>query len=147
MRRAFTLLVLIGVLGLPQWSAAEPPRDASLGLATGGARLSLHGLPLRDAIESEGARLASSLAGRSNGVLQPSQRGDKGWIGRHPALFGALVGAAGGAVAAATMENELFCSGGDEDCFFHGNGRVLVGAGMGAGIGSLVGLLAGRSGK
>jgi hypothetical protein len=39
------------------------------------------------------------------------------------------------------MENELFCSGGDEDCLIHGGGRVLVGAGMGAGIGALAGWL------
>jgi hypothetical protein len=39
------------------------------------------------------------------------------------------------------MENELFCSGGDEDCFFHGGSRILVGAGMGASIGVLIGWL------
>ena len=48
-----------------------------------------------------------------------------------------------GAIAAAAMENELFCSGGDEDCLIHGDGRVLVGAGMGAGIGSLIGFFVG----
>ena len=65
----------------------------------------------------------------------------RNWISRHPALFGALVGAAGGALASGTMENELFCSGGDEDCFFHGGSRLLVGAGMGASIGVLIGWL------
>jgi hypothetical protein len=41
------------------------------------------------------------------------------------------------------MENELFCSGGDDDCIFYGGGRTLVGAGIGAGIGALAGWLAG----
>jgi hypothetical protein len=68
----------------------------------------------------------------------------RSWISRHPALFGALVGAGGGAIAAGTMQNELFCSGGDEDCFFHGPRRVLLGAGMGAGIGALIGWIGGR---
>jgi hypothetical protein len=88
---------------------------------------------LRQAAKQE---LGESLA------QQPgSQR--RGWISRHPALFGALVGAAGGAVSAATMENEWFCSGGDDDCLFYGGSRVLVGAGMGAGVGALVGWLVG----
>ncbi len=65
----------------------------------------------------------------------------RNWIRRHPALFGALVGAGAGAISSATMENELFCSGGDEDCLIYGGGRVLVGAGIGAGIGALAGWL------
>lgn len=80
---------------------------------------------------------------RKSGDLlrQPSTSPRRSWMRRHPALFGALVGAGAGAVSAATMENELFCSGGDEDCLIHGGGRVLVGAGMGAGIGALAGWL------
>lgn len=73
------------------------------------------------------------------GVQKP-----KNWIQRHPALFGTLVGAGAGALASGTMETELFCSGGDEDCFFHGGSRVLVGAGMGAGVGALIGWLGSR---
>jgi hypothetical protein len=75
-------------------------------------------------------------------VAAPRAAG-RSWIARHPALFGALVGAGAGTVASATMENELFCSGGDEDCLIHGQGRVLVGAGMGAGLGALAGFIAG----
>jgi hypothetical protein len=87
----------------------------------------------------EGSRLGLTLG--VTRVEPPAQR--RSWIGRHPALFGALVGAGAGALASVTMENELFCSGGDEDCFFHGGSRVLVGAGFGAGIGALAGLIAG----
>ena len=74
---------------------------------------------------------------------QPPKSPSRGWIGRHPALFGALVGAGAGAVATQTMDNELFCSGSDDDCIFHGGGRALIGAGIGAGVGSLVGWLVG----
>jgi hypothetical protein len=41
------------------------------------------------------------------------------------------------------MENEWFCSRGDEDCLFHGGGRLLVGTAMGAGVGALAGFLVG----
>ena len=74
-----------------------------------------------------------------------SQR--RGWIARHPALFGALIGAGVGAVSAVTLENELFCSGGDEDCVFYGGSRALIGAGVGAGVGALVGWIAGLGNK
>ena len=77
----------------------------------------------------------------------PPPKSNRGWIGRHPALFGALVGAAAGTVLSLTMENEGFRDGSDEDCLFHGGGRVLIGAGAGAGIGSFVGWLVGLGSK
>lgn len=89
-----------------------------------------------------GLRQGSRLATGGPSALQETPRGKpRRWISRHPALFGALVGAGAGAIASGTMENELFCSGGDEDCFFHGGSRLLVGAGMGAAVGVLVGWL------
>jgi len=98
---------------------------------------------LGEAIDREVRRLVLS-PDSPNGLLvqQPGSR-NRGWIGRHPALFGALVGAGAGAAASAMMENELICSGGDEDCLIYGGSRILVGAGMGAGIGSLIGFLVG----
>ena len=72
--------------------------------------------------------------------MQPHK--DRGWIGRHPALFGALVGAGGGIIAAGTVENELFCSGSDDDCVIYGGSRFAAGAAIGAGVGALVGWIA-----
>ncbi|MGE5814859.1 MAG: hypothetical protein ACM36C_10265, partial [Acidobacteriota bacterium] len=86
----------------------------------------------------EGSRLVNTSQLRSQELAAQAGK-PKNWISRHPALFGALVGAGAGALASGTMENELFCSGGDEDCFFHGGSRILVGAGMGAGVGALIG--------
>jgi hypothetical protein len=100
---------------------------------------------LQVAMQRDAARVhLTRPTSRSGDVsaLQPGSQ-NRGWIGRHPALFGALVGAGTGAVSAATMENELFCSGGDDDCVFYGGGRVFVGAGIGAGVGALVGWLVG----
>ena len=91
----------------------------------------------------ESTRLAATPARHEGARWFQAPAPHRNWIRRHPVLFGALVGAGAGAVASVTMENELFCSGGDEDCFFHGNSRTLVGAGMGAGVGALVGLIAG----
>jgi hypothetical protein len=66
------------------------------------------------------------------------------WMKRHPVLVGAVGGAAAGVVFGLTSENELNCSGGDEDCLFYGAKRPLVGAGLGAAAGSLIGLAFGR---
>jgi hypothetical protein len=110
-------------------ATAPRPGEPRTSLGTAGAR--------------EGARLARDFRARPQETGAQSRK-TKTWISRHPALFGALIGAGAGAVASGTMENELFCSGGDEDCFFHGGSRLLVGAGMGAGIGALVGWLGSR---
>ena len=101
----------------------------------------VHGL-LAAALALEARSPRTRAAGTATTRQQPAATHGR-WIGRHPVLFGTLVGAGAGTVAALTMENELFCSGGDEDCFFHGGSRALVGAGMGAGVGALVGVLAG----
>jgi hypothetical protein len=138
MRRAFVLSVICAALLTATTAAAdEPSTTGSVALPTVAA--------------ASDTRLAESIA-RAATRLTPSPgpfRIDQeppphshGWIGRHSILFGALVGAGAGAVASVTMENELFCSRGDEDCLFHGSRRAVVGAGIGAGIGALVGVLA-----
>ncbi len=96
--------------------------------------------PLAAAADREAKKLAASIASGQPDAQIPKQGG---WISRHPALFGTLVGAGAGTVMSLTMENELFCSRGDEDCLFHGGSRALVGAGMGAGVGALVGWIVG----
>ena len=68
----------------------------------------------------------------------------KTWVERHPALTGAFVGAGGGVIYAMTAENEVFCSGGDEDCVFYAKKRPLIGAAFGTGVGSLIGWIIGR---
>lgn len=90
----------------------------------------------------ESTRLVALTPPVAEGMARVQPAGqNRSWISRHPVLFGTLVGAGAGALASVTMENELFCSGGDEDCFFHGGSRVFVGAGFGAGIGAVVGLI------
>ncbi len=91
------------------------------------------------------ARHATLFGASAESLVSASrQEGRKrSWPSRHPVLFGALVGAGGGAVASGAMNNELFCGGTDEDCFFYGGSRLAVGAGIGAGVGALVGLMVG----
>jgi hypothetical protein len=97
--------------------------------------------PLATAAAREVERLARVAAARHARGAEQSRAEGRNWISRHPVLFGAMVGAGVGAVAAGTMENELFCSGGDDDCIFYGGGRALTGAGIGAGVGAVVGVI------
>ena len=140
MRKLFALAVaLICVSGPSLTFAGEQSGEVHAPAAVHHARLTR--FTLRDAVAHEVRRLAGS---QSRNASQPVPR-DRGWIQRHPAAFGALVGAGAGAVSAIPRWNELYCAGGgDEDCFFHGAAGVAVGAGIGAGIGALVGMIAGR---
>lgn len=118
-----------GVVG-PRMPSVEARASAPVG--TG---------PLAAAAAREVEHLARVAAARhAQGADQPRAEG-RNWISRHPVLFGAMVGAGAGAVAAGTMENELFCSGGDDDCVIGGDGRALAGASIGAGIGAVVGVI------
>lgn len=138
MRQTVAYVVLVCILGQPSAFAREAPAQvagrAPSSTSTAGT--------ITDGIALEARRLARSTASES--VSLQTGSGRRSWIDRHPVVFGAAVGAGGGAFLAATMENELFCSGGDEDCFYHGNSRILVGAGMGAGVGALIGWIVGR---
>ena len=145
MRRAFPPFLLIVVLSSPEVFAQERSPETSVILTTPAARSLSQALVLRKAVEREVTRLTLSL-GRAES-LQAQQRAarDRTWIGRHPALFGALVGAGAGAVSSVPRWTELYCAGGgDEDCLFHGGLGVLFGAGAGAGVGALIGFSARR---
>ena len=145
MQKAVALAFLVGILGSPGLLAQERSQPPSETPAVSDARRLSQTPMLRKTIERDARRLKPSL--RSADSLpwqQPAPRG-RSWIGRHPALFGALVGAGAGAASSAGRWTELYCAtGGDEDCFFHGGAGVLFGAGMGAGIGALIGYIAGR---
>lgn len=140
MKNGLVMIVVFIMLPVPSVAqdAAPPPRQ-----------------PAFSATAAPAPTLSSaSKAVWDAGRLPPNRRiapepGEHGrpWISRHPVLFGALVGAGAGTVSSAVQENELFCSGGDEDCFFHGPSRFAVGAGIGAGIGAAVGLVIGIARK
>jgi hypothetical protein len=137
-----SLVTIVVFIMLPLSSvaqeAAPPPRQpASSATAAPAATLSSASRAVWD---------PGRLPSNRRIAPQPDELG-RPWISRHPVLFGALVGAGAGAVSSAVQENELFCSRGDEDCFFHGSSRFAVGAGIGAGIGAAVGLVVGIARK
>ncbi len=145
MRRAFAPLLLICVLSPAEVSAQGRSLETRVISTTLVASSLSQPLILRKAIEREARRLTPTLGRAENlRAQQPASR-DRTWIRRHPALFGALVGAGAGAVSSVPRWNELYCAGGtDEDCVFHQGLGVLFGAGAGAGVGALIGSLVGR---
>jgi hypothetical protein len=149
--KAFFVAALAGCLLLhPIVGAAQaiPSTTPQIGTSTldNQARAAGDG-PLMSALKRDAGRLLARTS-PSQPSAEAKARGGRSWIGRHPALFGALVGAGAGMVAAGTMENELFCSSGsDEDCLFYTGSRFAVGAGIGAGAGALVGWIVGMGRK
>ena len=145
MRRTLTLVLIACVLGQSLALAAEAPNPTSAAPATRETSPLLRNPMLSHAIDREATRLAFELGRPGISTAQPPARQDRGWIQRHPALFGAMAGAGLGAVSSIPRWTELYCaSGGDEDCLFHGGLGVLVGAGAGAGVGALIGFFVGR---
>ena len=95
---------------------------------------------LERAVEHEVRRLKPSTAFADSGLLVVQQPGPekRSWIGRHPALFGALVGFAGGFLVGYLPGDD-----GVFDDFTAGfNGWVMggIGAGTGATVGAVIGL-------
>lgn len=95
------------------------------------------------ATSRELARLNLAAASTDSALLpgqQPGQR-TRSWIGRHPVLFGTLVGLGGGyLVGVGAGEDGIF------DDFTAGENGLFV-AGIGAGAGALVGAIAGAATK
>ncbi len=134
--------LLAFLIAVPSLAAADEPPGQTARMAPCVASTQPHcGGPLMAAAARHAAVLGASRESRVSASRQEGR--ERSWPARHPALFGALIGAGGGVVASGAMNNELFCSGSDEDCFFHGASRLAVGAGIGAGVGALVGLVVG----
>jgi hypothetical protein len=140
MKNGLVMIVVFIMLPVPSVAqeAVPPPRQPAVS-ATAAPAAAL-------SPASKTAWDAGRLPSNRRIARQPDEHG-RPWISRHPVLFGALVGAGAGTVSSAVQENELFCSRGDEDCFFHGSSRFAVGAGIGAGIGAAVGLVVGIARK
>ena len=119
-----TFVSIAPTIGLAQTQPTNDDRERTI-------RRSAIQLPtgfMREAVNLESVRFAALPAMRQQ---QPEKRG---WAGRHPVLFGALLGAGiGVGVELAVIPG---ASGGEPHSAY-----LPVFAGMGAGIGSLVGLI------
>jgi hypothetical protein len=93
---------------------------------------------IASAVDRQFARETESTRVRALRQARAVQPASRSWIARHPALSGAMIGAAGGGIAGATVGHPSTTDFGKE---FGRSGMVLLGAGVGAGIGSLVGYL------
>jgi len=141
MWKLLTVVTVSAMLAWPCTVTAAPPAGTVSHSTVQNALARARTGPLAAAAAREVAQLAAASAARDARGVEAARVEGRNWIARHPVLFSALVGAGAGAVAAGTMENELFCSGGDDDCLIGGEGRALAGAGIGAGIGALVGVV------
>jgi hypothetical protein len=98
--------------------------------------------PLARAVVTESKRL---VAARASQAPQPPTPQKRSWIGRHPVVFGALAGTAGGAgVVAATYNCR---STGSFPNFCLRDAAIVGGALVGAGIGSVAGFAIGAARK
>lgn len=108
MRMVVSALLLCCVLDQSLALGAQSPSGtvaASADRDTNGPRRKS---TLSEAIEREATRQALLPDGGAGSRTQQPGSQSRSWIGRHPALFGALVGAGAGAIMSVTMENELF---------------------------------------
>jgi hypothetical protein len=119
--RKILLVLLTSIFVLPPGAFAQTPADGRGGAGT-----------MREAVNREAVRLAALPPA----VRQQPPR-ERSWPGRHPVLFGALVGlGAGFAIEAAVIPGK---SGGEP----HSAYLPMFGS-IGAGIGSLVGMIVAR---
>ena len=96
--------------------------------------------PLARAAITEATRL---VAARASQAPRPPAAPERSWVGRHPVLFGALVGTGGGAAvgaASASCDRNQFCPVG-------GGAAIAAVAVLGAGIGSIAGFAIGAARK
>jgi len=132
--RKFIAWLFVGLLSGPA-SAADSNRSMSEGSALGRAAVASPSGVLTASAAREVSRLVRSTAPepRTAQPTQPQSK-NKGWIARHPKLFGALVGFGVGCVAGASRV------GGSEDNFFNTLDELAcpVVGGIGAGAGALV---------
>lgn len=131
MRTRTLIAVLVVIVGIPDAAFAEKMRQPiAIGIA------STPPGPLQAAALRAVTRLAGEI---DNARSQQVPRQRDTWIGRHPVLFGALVGLGLGiGISAATLDESgnPDVTKGDYVLVFG-----LLGAGTGAGIGALVSFL------
>ena len=132
----FIALLLVGLLGCQVFAA-----DADQAMSGRRARVSAVASPsgvLTASAAREVSRLVRSMAPELR-AAQPSQQQprSKGWLARHPQLFGALVGFGAGCIVGASQV------GGSEDTFANALDEFAcpVVGGIGAGAGALIALL------
>jgi hypothetical protein len=119
---------LVVLTAVPPLSAQEIPG----GRSAPEVAFAIQSEPLRRSIASEAARLAGGRVRAASDDVQGQP--SRSWVGRHPVLTGALIGAGTGAVWA-----DIFCRGQCE-----GDPRLYMlllggtGAGIGAGIGAVI---------
>lgn len=122
-------------------AGAMPVRAADLDLVSIGPAMTQAASPgpIAKAVEAWARRWAEGSHGEASSAGQAEQAGERGWIGRHPVLFGALVGAGAGAVIGYSLGRD--CSGRGTGSCSSREGAALVGGAIFAGAGAVVGLI------
>jgi hypothetical protein len=142
MSRLSAVVAVVGlVIGLPSATPAAcqdvSPGETALRLLVETPQDGV----LARAVARQAGRLATPSLTLSIQSAEP--RATRSWIARHPALFGALVGAGGGALAGASLGHDC----GTSESFCSRDAMVGLGAAAGAGAGAVVGVLVGAASK
>ena len=141
--RAIALVVIAALtIGSPVFAQHAPAPLMSFFAARALAAEAAPGLLKQASVRSIQQWLPTpALAGSVSIAKEASPR--RGWVRRHPALFGALLGAGGGAIVGYGLGQD--CTGRGA-CSSKGRAAV-VGAALFAGAGALVGIAVDRASK
>jgi hypothetical protein len=143
--RKITAIVVAVLLGMPALTLAENSDTVATvanGVTEGSALQQLTVTASNTTLIASVRQIGRSRSLRlSEAKAQSTQSEKRSWPGRHPVLFGTLVGGGVGALSAGLWCGGVPCEGNEYGRGFYVLSGGGIGAGLGAGVGLVVALL------